>query len=279
LDTGSNGSTANISNVSCSPNCGAWIAPGPVCEAISGYAGGTDCAYVLSAERGAKFFTVTMKSNSPNEVLHFREYHSIIGASFRFDGAASGDAGGGTCFICVTPSLDLTGTNDVVAAAGTPGSTFVSVNPPYGDLSIDNEGTAVADVLNTTSGAGASFTQSNQNGDLAAYFTIAFTDAGAPVAAAPQFSPTGGRYDRPVTVKITDRMPEAAIFYTTDGTVPTSNSTLYIGPITVGASEILKAMTMVAGDANSAVVTADYCILSAYDSKGSPCQHLDSNQH
>lgn len=119
---------------------------------------------------------VTMSGNSDSTVLHFREYHSTVANSFRFDGAASGTPSGGTCSICVTPSLPLTGTNDVVIAAGTPGSTFVSVNPPYGDLQIDSQGTAVADVLNTNSGAGASFAQSNTNGDLAAYFTIAFTD-------------------------------------------------------------------------------------------------------
>jgi hypothetical protein len=272
--------SANISSVSCSPNCGAWVLPGAVCQAASGYAGGTDCAYVLSSEPGAKSFTVTMTGNSSNTVLHFREFHSTVGASFRFDGAASGNAGGGTCFICVTPSLDLTGTNDVVIAAGTPGSVFVSVNPPYGDLQIDSQGTAVADVLNTTSGAGASFTQSNPNGDLAAYFTIAFTDAGAPVAVAPVFSPPGGNYNHPVTVKISDPMPGATIFYTTDGTAPTSSSTLYVGPIQVNTTETLKAITMAAGYANSAVVTAAYCIVSPiYDTKGRPCQRLDDDHH
>ena len=272
--------SANISSISCSPNCGAWVLPGPVCQAASGYAGGTDCAYVLSAEPGAKLFTVTMTDNSPNTVLHFREFHSTVGASFRFDGAASGNAGGGTCFVCVTPSLDLTGTNDVVVAAGTPGSVFVSVNPPYGDLQIDSQGTAVADVLNTTSGAGASLTQSNSNGDLAAYFTIAFTDAGAPIAAKPVFSPAGGNYNGPVRVTISDPIRGSSIFYTTDGTMPTSSSTLYSGPIFVQASETLKAIAMVAGDANSAVATAIYCIGSPiYGAKQRPCSHIDADHH
>lgn len=177
LDTGANGSTANISSVSCSPaSCGVWVLPGAVCQAFSGYAGGTDCAYVLSSEPEATSITVTMSGASNNTVLHVREYHSTFGPAFRFDGAASGTPSSGTCYICVTPSLALTGLNDVVIAAATPGSTFVSVNPPYGDLQIDSEGTGVADVLNTASGAGASFTQSNTSGDLAAYFTIAFTD-------------------------------------------------------------------------------------------------------
>jgi len=274
LDTGlGNGTTANIASVSCSPNCGAWVLPGAVCQAFSGYAGGTDCAYVLAAKPGAKTFTVTMTGSSPNEVLHFREYNSTVGASFRFDGAASGNASGGTCFTCVTPSLDLTGTNDAVIAAGTPGSTFVSVNPPYGDLEIDSEGTAVADVLNTTSGVGATFTQSNTNGDLAAYFTIAFTDAGAPAAAAPVFFPAGGNSFGPVTVTIGDSIAGAAIFYTSDGTAPTSSSTLYNGPIFVGASETLKAIAMVAGDTNSAVTTATYCIGSPINGAiGRGCQ-------
>jgi hypothetical protein len=203
-----------------------------------------------------------MTGNSPNEVLHFREYHSTIGAAFRFDGAASGTPSGGTCYLCVTPSLSLRGTNDVVIAGGTPGSVFVSMNPPYSDVEIDSEGTAVGDVLNTTSGAGATLTQSNTNGDLAAYYTIAFTDSGAPTEAAPVFSPPAGTYNSPLRVTIGDAIPGAEIFYTTDGTAPTTGSALYTGPIAIKVSETLRAIAEIAGDADSAVATAAYSIRS-----------------
>jgi Chitobiase/beta-hexosaminidase C-terminal domain len=277
-DTGpGDGTTANISSVSCSPNCGAWVLPGAVCQAVSGYAGGVDCAYVLASEPDATQITVTMTGSSPNEVLHFREYHSTVGPAFRFDAAAAGTPASGTCFICVTPSLSLTGTNDVVIAGGTPGSVFTSVNPPYGDVQIDSEGTAVGDVLNTTSGAGATLTQSNTRGDLAAYYTIAFTDGGAPSAAAPVFSPGAGTYNHPLKVTIGDQTKGAQIFYTTDGTTPTTSSTLYSGPIIVTHSLTFRAIAVVDGDANSAVVTAAYTIRGPHCDDGGPCGQLDAS--
>jgi hypothetical protein len=58
---------------------------------------------------------------------------------------------------------------------------------------------------------------------------------------APTITPPGGRYLSPPTVTISISRPSAALYYTTDGSVPTAASTLYTGPFVVGSSQIVTA--------------------------------------
>ncbi|HNR18410.1 MAG TPA: CotH kinase family protein [Bacteroidia bacterium] len=59
----------------------------------------------------------------------------------------------------------------------------------------------------------------------------------------PDFSVTPGFYPSSVTVAITSTEPNATIRYTTNGTLPTTTSTIYTGPITVSATTVLNAIT------------------------------------
>ena len=85
------------------------------------------------------------------------------------------------------------------------------------------------------------------------------------VVAAPTFTPPSGTYSAAPTVTIsTTTSPSAAIYYTTDGSTPTTSSTEYSGPITVSATETLKAIATVTGyPVPSAVGSAAYTIGSA----------------
>jgi chitobiase/beta-hexosaminidase-like protein len=84
-----------------------------------------------------------------------------------------------------------------------------------------------------------------------------------PAAATPTFSPAGGTYSTAQTVTISDATGGATIYYTTNGTTPTTSSTVYTGAITVSSSETINAMAVASGYANSAVGSATYTIQAA----------------
>lgn len=88
--------------------------------------------------------------------------------------------------------------------------------------------------------------------------------------ATPTFNPTAGTYNSTQSVAISDTTSGATIYYTTDGTTPTTSSTQYTGPITVSSSMTIEAIAAVSGMANSAVATATYTIQSGGGGGGSP---------
>ena len=84
--------------------------------------------------------------------------------------------------------------------------------------------------------------------------------AATPVAATPTFSPAAGTYSSTQSVQITDTTPDAAIYYTTNGTTPTASSSKYTVAISVSATETIEAIAVASGYTNSAVASATYTI-------------------
>ena len=78
--------------------------------------------------------------------------------------------------------------------------------------------------------------------------------------ATPTFSPAAGTYSEEQTVTISSATSGAAIYYTTNGSTPTTSSTAYTGPITVKSTETVKAISYFPGFATSAVGSAKYTI-------------------
>jgi hypothetical protein len=81
-----------------------------------------------------------------------------------------------------------------------------------------------------------------------------------PQAATPTYSVPSGTYTAVQTVTIRDATVGAGIYYTTDGSTPMTNSTVYKGPITVSASATIKAIAVAAGYGNSSIASAIYSI-------------------
>ncbi|MFY9853009.1 MAG: chitobiase/beta-hexosaminidase C-terminal domain-containing protein, partial [Terracidiphilus sp.] len=92
--------------------------------------------------------------------------------------------------------------------------------------------------------------------------------SGASPTTTPTFSLAAGAYTSAQTVNIIDATTGATIYYTTNGTTPTTSSTVYTGAITVSASETLEAVATAPGYLPSAAASAAYTI--NLDSVGCP---------
>jgi Chitobiase/beta-hexosaminidase C-terminal domain len=81
-----------------------------------------------------------------------------------------------------------------------------------------------------------------------------------PKVATPTFSPDSGTYSSIQTVTISTLTPGASIYYTTDGSVPSSASTLYTTPVSISVDTTIKAIAEKTGYINSDIGTANYII-------------------
>ena len=82
-------------------------------------------------------------------------------------------------------------------------------------------------------------------------------------AAVPTFSPVAGTYASAQKVTISEATAGATIYYTTNGTVPTTASTKYTTPIAVAKTTTIKAIAVAAGYGDSAVATGLFAINAA----------------
>jgi DNA-binding beta-propeller fold protein YncE len=88
--------------------------------------------------------------------------------------------------------------------------------------------------------------------------TLAVTPLGTVVT--PSFMPAPGTYSSSQTVTISDTTSGSTIYYTIDGTMPTTSSTVYTGAITASALETIKSIAVATGHTNSVVASAAFII-------------------
>ena len=109
-------------------------------------------------------------------------------------------------------------------------------------------------------GADGDFYGATAYGGAYSYGTIFKLSVGPSATATPAFSPPAGSYGSAQDVSITDATAGSAIYYTTNGSTPTTASTKYAGPVKVSTTETIKALAVAAGHSNSAVASAAYTI-------------------
>ena len=83
---------------------------------------------------------------------------------------------------------------------------------------------------------------------------------GVPALDPPTIQPPGGTGVGSLTVTIQHTDPSARLYFTLDGSLPTTNSTLYAGPITLTNTVTLKAKAVEAGFNDSVAATATFTI-------------------
>jgi uncharacterized repeat protein (TIGR03803 family) len=94
----------------------------------------------------------------------------------------------------------------------------------------------------------------SQSGTAKAVYTIETPTA------RPVISPVAGTYATPKTITIADADSGAEIYYTTNGSTPTTTSTKYAAPFKLPASATVKAIAIAAGHSSSSVASAAYTI-------------------
>jgi len=157
--------------------------------------------------------------------------------------------------------------NDVIrmVTAATGVITTVAGNAPYGDSASGDGGPAPSASLAEPEGiavdsAGVLYiadTYGNRILSSAAYKPLPSSPTAEPVLNVP-----AGTYAGPQTVPITNATPRASIYFTTDGTKPSTASLAYNGPINVPGSVTIKAIAVAPSYVQSAPVKANYTIAS-----------------
>jgi sugar lactone lactonase YvrE len=156
-----------------------------------------------------------------------------------------------------TGNLYLSESGVVRMVSPTTGVILPVVGNGYGSHSGDGGSAAIAGIVGS---AGIAF-------DTAGDLYIA--DAGLPSirkvappsqTATPAISVASGTYTGIQTVAITDSTAGAVIYFTTDGSTPTTSSTVYSGPIIVSSTETIEAIAQASNHSSSAVASAVYII-------------------
>ena len=111
----------------------------------------------------------------------------------------------------------------------------------------------------TWTGSSSSVTLSASDTQQINTITVNYVSISGGTVSAPSFSPAGGTYTTAQTVSISCGTTGAAIYYTTDGSTPSSSCTPYTGAITISKTTTLKAIAIKNGS-SSDVTTATYVI-------------------
>jgi hypothetical protein len=90
---------------------------------------------------------------------------------------------------------------------------------------------------------------------------LEFTPIVSEVVSRPVFNIEGGTYTSIQSITLSCATEGATIRYTTDGSIPTSASKEYTGPITIGGNKIIKAYAQKAGMTDSDISVSSYLLL------------------
>jgi hypothetical protein len=161
---------------------------------------------------------------------------------------------------------------------------FAGTNVPYGEVTKRQFAPAALDDMNEApTGTATNLTPATITSETTSLSNPAsislppysitsldYTTSSTPVAATPTFSPAAGTYATTQTVTISGATAGTTIYYTTNGTTPTTSSSVYNSPITVSATETLKAIAVASGYLPSAVISVTYTLPAGFNISVNP---------
>jgi autotransporter-associated beta strand protein len=165
-----------------------------------------------------------------------------------------------------TPSISANGTNNGIVWAiqtdgASPSDTGAGVLHAYNATNLSQElYNSSQNFARDNPGAGVKYsvpTVANGKVYVGAQYALSVFGYTA-FLATPTISPDGEAYTNSVMVTLADATPGTAIYYTLDGTLPTTNSILYTGPFEVINTVNLQAVAAKSGAVNSGVASASF---------------------
>jgi hypothetical protein len=178
---------------------------------------------------------------------------------------------GGTSF-CSTPALPitltvvaLTSSSGTITATPTPVTTSgqTVLTAQFAQSAGAGQPSAIAGAPSGTvafTADGTTLAAANLVLDKTATFTAQTTVVTTSTTATPTITPAAGSYVNSVTITMADSTPGATIYYTQDGTTPTTSSTAYAGSFNITASQTIQAIALAPGYLTSAAASAAYVI-------------------
>jgi len=232
----------------------------------AGTSGAAVAAIYAATAKSTAADTVTCNISSTNNI-HCHIYE-VSGVTATVDKTGTSSQAGTA--LTVSTSASTSNANDYVFAyfADNHTASTYTVGSGYGDTQASED----------TSGGDSGFSEDKvvtATGTQTATATASTTDTfvnlivtleasgSQPQVATPTFSPAAGAYGPAQTVTISDSTSGSTIYYTTNGTTPTTSSSTYSSAITVSATETLEAIATKSGYSNSAVGSAAYTINGA----------------
>ena len=183
-----------------------------------------------------------------------------------------------------TSSISGTISQVVVNARDAQATATVSVTVGGNAFTCSGSTTATnssADYTFTGSGSGAVVVRVDRGSSMkkAIYVksvVVTYTSGGIPTCATPTFSPGTGVYSSTQSVTLSCETDGATIYYTTNGTDPTTSSSTYSSAISVSSTTTIKAMATATGYNNSSIASATYTFVEHAGTEEDPYTVADA---
>ena len=227
----------------------------------AGASGDSVVAVYAATNKSSGADTVTCNDNDASNNLHCNIYE-VQGINTTVD--KTGNNTLTSTSQTVSTSAATSNAVDYVFAFFTDNANGANITggPGYGDTELSNDGGDSAfseDSVVVATGVQTATATSNLS-DADVTVIVALETTGTATVSTPTFSPSPGTYIYAQSVSISDWTSGSTIYYTTNGTTPTTNSTKYTAPFNVSVTQTVEALAVASGFANSAVASATYTI-------------------